>query len=80
MLYQLPDGRTIEISAYDLVTFTDEELASLIGYSYIGDYINNPFYGSAINKPGRSAPVDYLEDLDLDTIHMNDEDYLLGGE
>lgn len=50
MLYQLPDGRTVEISLEDYLDFTDEELRSLIGYTYIGDEINNPSYGSVINK------------------------------
>jgi len=76
MLYQLPDGRTVEISAYDLTTFTDEELASLVGYAHVGDYITNPFYGSALNKPGRSkSQTEYIEDLDEDEVPSWEPDY-----
>lgn len=67
MLYQLPDGRTIEISTYDYLELSDEELRSLVGYAHIGDYINNPLYGSPINKPGRP-------DKDFDT----SEEYKIG--
>lgn len=51
MLYQLPDGRTIEISLSDYLELSDEELQSLVGYD-IGKVINNPYYGSVINKLG----------------------------
>jgi len=59
MLYQLPDGRTIEISLHDYLDFSDEELKALIGTNY-GEELNAPFYGSAITKPGRPDPEDEL--------------------
>jgi hypothetical protein len=57
MLYQLPDGRTIELSLNDFLSFSDEELKSLVGYNY-GEVLNNPLYGSAITKPGRTSTED----------------------
>ena len=57
MLYQLADGSTIEISLYDYLSCSDEELSNLVGYNY-GKEINNPRYGSIITKPGRMAPED----------------------
>jgi hypothetical protein len=57
MLYQLPDGRTIEISMHEFLSATDEELRQLIGTNY-GMEINNPRYGSSITKPGFIAPDD----------------------
>jgi len=53
MLYQLPDGRTVEMSLEDYLSFTDLELHQLQGNTYYGDQINNPYYGSIINKPGK---------------------------
>ena len=80
MLYQLPDGRTIEISVYDYLDFTDEELASLVGYSNIGDLINNPLYGSAIRK--NTIPdhdFSNIDEIDINDIpselKMDDQDY-----
>lgn len=57
MLYQLPDGRTVEISLNDFLESTPEELRSLLAYD-CGAVINNPQYGSVINKPGRPDPDD----------------------
>lgn len=80
MLYQLPDGRTVEISIHDYLDFTDEELRALVGYNY-GEELSNPLYGSAITKPGRpepEEPSDYNE-LNLDEIplehKLKDQDY-----
>lgn len=80
MLYQLPDGRTVEISIYDYLTFSDEELQGLVGYDH-GMEINNPSYGSIITKPGRPDPddVDYYKEKDIPDIPItekfNDQDY-----
>lgn len=57
MLYNLPDGRTIEISLNDYLELTDEELKGLAAYN-IGEQINNPYYGSSITKFQRPEPDD----------------------
>ncbi len=59
MLYQLPDGRTVEMSIYEYLTLSDEEINSLVGYNH-GAEINNPKYGSIITKP------DYYDSEDED--------------
>lgn len=80
MLYQLPDGRTIEISLNDYLSLTDEELRELAAYD-IGHQINNPYYGSAMNKPGRPEPEDddafnQIEIPDVPSEHkLLDQDY-----
>ena len=56
MLYQLQDGRTIELSIEDYLSFSDQELHQLIGNAYYGDFVNNPAYGSSITKPGKPDP------------------------
>lgn len=70
MLYQLPDGRTIEMSVNDYLEFSDEELKDLVGTNY-GVAINNPLYGSYITKPTKSkkkksSSLDDAEDEDKD--------------
>ena len=79
MLYQLPDGRTVEISIYDYLNFSDEELRNLVGYNH-GLEINNPKYGSIITKPGRPEPESgNYRDQDIQEVpeeeRFNDQDY-----
>ena len=79
MLYQLKDGRTIEISIYEFLSATDEELNQLIGTNY-GMEINNPNHGSIITKPGRMSPDDDIyTDQDIpdvpDQEKFDDQDY-----
>jgi len=80
MLYQLPDGRTIEMSIYDYFALSDEELNSLIGYNH-GAEINNPRYGSSINKTGRpeSETEEDFSEYDIPDIpveeKLKDQDY-----
>jgi hypothetical protein len=79
MLYQLPDGRTIELSIHEFLSATEEELNQLIGTNY-GMDINNPRYGSIITKPGRMAPDDdQYTGFDIHDVpeeeKFNDQDY-----
>jgi hypothetical protein len=62
MLYQLPNGKVIEISTEQYFEMTDEELEYLIAYNY-GDTLEDPWFGSVIQK---KSPV----------IDEDDEDFL----
>mgnify|MGYP000721562668 CR=1 FL=1 len=62
MLYQLPDGRVIELSTEQYFDLTDEELRSLISTNY-GENIDNPFFGSVLQKPGAMV-LDDIEEWD----------------
>tara|TARA_R110002126_G_scaffold102802_1_gene235082 strand:+ start:4129 stop:4377 length:249 start_codon:yes stop_codon:yes gene_type:complete len=77
MLYQLPDGRTIELSISDYLDFSDEEIRGLLAYDE-GRMVNDPFFASASRKPGRPEPEeDITHDIDkvssLDK--LKDQDY-----
>ena len=77
MLYQLPDGRTIELSIEDYLSFTDEEMRGLMAYD-IGHEVNNPFYGSVMKKPIKSEPEeDATPDVDKASKEekFKDQDY-----
>ena len=78
MLYQLPNGKVIEISTEQFVEMSDEELEYLIAYNY-GDVVENPWHGSILNKPSSILDddliipditdipeIDKLMDLDAD--------------
>lgn len=75
MLYQLPNGKVIEISTEQFVEMTDEELEYLIAYNY-GEVLENPWFGSVLLKqppsesnirPDLTEPYDDKEtDSDID--------------
>jgi hypothetical protein len=71
MLYQLPNGKVIEISTEQFLEMSDEELEYLIAYNY-GDYVENPWFGSVISK----APPIEIDDViipELPDIHNADK-------
>lgn len=75
MLYQLPNGKVIEISTEQYLELSDEELEYLIAYNY-GDNLDDPWFGSVLSKrppDDDSEPEfldlseqDKLQDLDFD--------------
>lgn len=79
MLYQLPNGKVIEISTEQYFEMTDEELEYLIAYNY-GDVQENPWFGSVLLKQEKEddsiiqdlpevtdlSETDKLLDLDVD--------------
>lgn len=74
MLYQLPDGRVIELSTEQYFDLTDEELRSLISTNY-GENIDNPFFGSVLQKPGVMivGEEEWIEELlNVDEIELPD--------
>jgi len=79
LIYQLPNGKVIEISTEQFIDMTDEELEYLIAYNY-GEVQENPWFGSILSK---SAPPDEIiempDDLtqipDIDKINYLDIDY-----
>lgn len=66
MLYQLPDGRVIELSTEQYFDMSDEDLRSLISTNY-GENIENPFFGSILERPN-SMVLDEEESIE-ETIH-----------
>jgi hypothetical protein len=77
MLYQLPDGRTIELSINDYLDFSDEEIRGLMAYD-AGAMVNNPFYASAMKKQVKSEPEeDKTPDVDKvsSAEKLKDQDY-----
>lgn len=71
MLYQLPTGKTIDISFEYWLTLTDEELQLIIA-SDSGVMIPSPFFESVIRKRS-SVHKDIEEDTSIDYIPESDE-------
>jgi hypothetical protein len=69
LLYQLPNGKVIEISTEQFVDMTDEELEYLIAYNY-GDVQENPWFGSVLIK---QVKEEFIEDLPIDLTEISPE-------
>lgn len=75
MLYQLPNGKVIEISTEQYIEMSDEELEYLIAYNY-GEVMENPWFGSVLQKQDKVAPPEEQPDTIPDLIDLPDEQKL----
>lgn len=84
MLYNLPNGMTIELSVQQALDMTDEDIEYLVAYNW-GEPIENPWHGSTLTKVGKQifdedeeftpeltdlSSVQKLEDLDIDPSNL----------
>lgn len=80
MLFQLPNGKAIEISTEQFVDMTDEELEYLIAFNY-GEVQENPWFGSILNDGINLDDIEEVFNKDLteipevDRINLSDIDY-----
>ena len=72
MLYQLPNGKVIEISTEQYLDMTDEELEYLIAYNY-GDVQEDPWFGSVLLKQEKEDDI-VIEDVpEITDLSQNDK-------
>lgn len=77
MLYQLPNGKVIHISIEEFLDLTDEDIQYLMSIDY-GEYIKNPFSGSAVddNTKEKYYDFDFLGDEDdINNISSDDDPF-----
>lgn len=75
MIYQLPNGNSIEISVEQYLNMSDAEL-DYLNATNSGDYIENPWFGSVLSKNNCPKPDD--EEFMLnDLTSISDEEKLL---
>ena len=79
MLYNLPNGKVIEISVEQYLDMTDEEFEYLLSINY-GEAIEDPFFGSILESRMSKSdeedyvpPVDKVIDPDIDFTPEEDE-------
>jgi hypothetical protein len=73
MIYQLPNGKCIEMSIEQYLRMSDEDLKNLVAYN-LGEEFNDPFMHSVLRHgPARD---DFQEDLDDDFSEEDVEDLL----
>lgn len=83
MLYSLPTGKVIELSVQQYLELTDEEFEYLISINY-GEEIQNPFFGSILQKPNVTdikiieetiiIKEDIIEEIDDSIDYIPEED------
>lgn len=72
MLYQLPNGKVIEISTEQYFEMSDEELEYLIAYNY-GDVQEDPWFGSVLLKQEKEDNI-VIEDVpEITDLSENDK-------
>lgn len=68
MLYQLSNGKVVEMSVEDYLSMSDADFQNLVGYNH-GEFTNNPWLHSAL---GEEQTVDDEEEealiKDLDDV------------
>lgn len=69
MLYQLPNGRTIEMSVEQYLDMTDDDFEYLVAQNF-GDELEDPWFGSVLTKP--AAPDVYVEPTIIDLTEITD--------
>lgn len=73
MLYQLPNGKVVEISTEQYLEMSDEDFEYLIAYNY-GEVVEDPWFGSSLNKQDNSQKEDVSESItDLTDIPISEK-------
>lgn len=72
MIYQLPNGKSIEISIEQFLNMSDEDLKYLV-YSNAGDFYNDPFTNTILKNNSTGIIDDEFEELSEDELKdLND--------
>lgn len=74
MLYQLSNGKVIQLTLDQYLDLDDEDIQYLIATN-AGDYVRNPFHASATKTKKKKKKEEQEEEEDIDTrIDYTDED------
>lgn len=78
MLYQLPNGKVVHLSTDEFLDLTDEDIQYLMSLDY-GEYIKDPFSGSAVEKNTKEKYYDFdflrQDDEDINDIISDDDPF-----
>jgi len=67
MLYQLPNGKVVNLSVDEFLDLTNEDIQYLMSIDY-GEHIRDPFKGSAVEDNTKEKIYDF------DFLSLDDED------
>lgn len=70
MLYQLPNGKSVEISVEQYLRMSDEELEMYVAFNF-GEEVNDPFALSVLrhgpsNDRSEDDNLDFMQELSLE--------------
>lgn len=71
MLYQLPNGKCIEISLEQYLRMTDDELNMYVAFNY-GEEVNDPFALSVLKYGNATEKEDLIDDESI----IEEEEYI----
>ena len=78
MLYQLPNGKVVNLSIEDFLDLTDEDIQYLMSLDY-GEHIRDPFKGSAVESNVKEKVYDFdflsLDDEDINNFSSGDDPF-----
>jgi hypothetical protein len=72
MLYQLPNGKVVNISVDEYLNLTDQDIQALVALNF-GEYATSYWFGSCINQT--EAPETLMKDASMLSFEEQD-DYL----
>lgn len=70
MLYQLPNGKVVNITVEDYLNLTDEDIQALVALNF-GEYATSYWFGSCINQT--EAPDKQMRDASMLSFEEQDE-------
>jgi len=70
MLYQLPNGKVINISVEDYLNLTEEDIQALVALNF-GEYATSYWFGSCINQT--EVPEGLRNDMNMLSFEEEDE-------
>lgn len=70
MLYQLPNGKVVNISVEDYLNLTDEDIQALVALNF-GEYATSYWFGSCINQT--EVPEQLMQDASMLSFEEQDE-------
>lgn len=80
MLYQLPNGRVIEMSTEQFCDMTDEDFEYLIANNY-GEEVEDPFFASVLTSGKSHSSLDNFPDIPAEVLkdltQITDQEKLL---
>lgn len=78
MLYQLPNGKVVNLSIEEFLDLTNEDIQYLMSIDY-GEHIRDPFKGSAVESNIREKIYDFdflaLDDEEIISFSSDDDPF-----
>jgi hypothetical protein len=83
MIYQLPNGKVINITIEQFLAMTDDDIQYMVSMNH-GESVNSPWYGSSVHyskrlneDPEHDNSIDFSQEYDEPQQHTIPEEPLL---